>query len=120
MAKVALPEMTIRRVELPYRGVLEVRGDGCCTYWRDPDDPPPWRRWTLASPDFRRQLETASAAAVTPPVEPSTAAELLREIARLYRQLQGHPATDAPLEAQIRAYADRYRAVHPWTVVSSR
>ena len=64
--------------------------------------------------------------------ESTTAAELLQEIERLYKALHALPSRDQPntshtsrrsaayaaLEAQIRAYSDRYRAFEGWTVVS--
>lgn len=55
---------------------------------------------------------------------PTTAAELLREIERLFAQLQalrGQPSSPAhqDLEAQIRRYSDRYRTFEDWNAVSA-
>lgn len=68
MAKAALrlpfdeaEEPPIRLVRLPGR-VIEVRGYGAVTFWRDPKDvtSPFAGRWILASPDFRAQIDQAT------------------------------------------------------------
>jgi len=54
-------EHAIRLVRLPGR-LIEVRGSGCVTFWRDPSETrAEWiGRWILASPEFRQQIEQAT------------------------------------------------------------
>lgn len=53
--------MNIRTIHHPYRGLIEVQGNGAYTLWRDPSDTssPFAGRWLLASPEFRAQIEQA-------------------------------------------------------------
>lgn len=53
-----LDEPPIRLIRLPGR-LIEVRGAGAVTFWRDPADrsSPYAGRWLLASPEFRMQID---------------------------------------------------------------
>lgn len=62
--------MNTRMVQLPYRGTIEVQGEGATTYWRDPSDTtsPFAGRWLLASPGFRADIEKAEQVEELPPL----------------------------------------------------
>lgn len=53
----------IRTINIPGRGIIEVKGTGAATYWRDPSAgmrSPFGSNFVLASPEFRDEIEKAS------------------------------------------------------------
>lgn len=87
----------------------------------------------MVKADLRNTLGAKGQGRPGPPADPASTGLVLRafhegadahllylEIQRLYRQLQGHPSTDAPLEQAIHALAARHWLITRGITIGTR